>query len=125
MVVPAKLGHIVLAVSDIQISTRFYEDVLGLRVTARMPDRMVFLSSRNDASHELALVKMEDSNINPLSNSARIVHFAWQMTSFEDLKEIYHHLLEKKIEIVRFGDHGISLGIYFFDPDGNEIEVAR
>jgi len=123
VVVPAKLGHIVLAVDDVQTSTRFYEDVLGLRVTTRMFDSMVFLSSRNDTSHELALVKMEDSNIKPPSNSARVIHFAWQMASFEDLKEIYRHLLEKKIEIVRLGDHGISLGIYFFDPDGNEIEV--
>ena len=42
MVVPAKLGHIVLAVDDVQTSTRFYEDVLGLRVTTRMGDSMVF-----------------------------------------------------------------------------------
>lgn len=123
MVAPSKLGHIVLAVDDVQISTGFYEDILGLRVTARMSDSMVFLSSRKNASHELALIKIKDSNVDYHSNGSRVVHFAWQMASFEDLKEIYSHLLDKKIKITRLGDHGISMGIYFFDPDGNEIEV--
>ena len=30
---------------------------------------------------------------------------------------------QKIQEILDIGDHGISLGIYFADPDGNQIEV--
>jgi catechol 2,3-dioxygenase len=30
---------------------------------------------------------------------------------------------EKKVPIERVADHGVSLGIYFRDPDGNGIEV--
>jgi hypothetical protein len=48
---------------------------------------------------------------------------AWQMGTFEDLKEVYRKLQARKAEIVRIGDHHFSLGIYFRDPDGNENEV--
>ena len=31
--------------------------------------------------------------------------------------------MNEEVKIVGYGDHGISMGIYFLDPDGNEIEV--
>ncbi len=27
------------------------------------------------------------------------------------------------VKIVGIGDHGVSLGVYLFDPEGNEIKV--
>jgi hypothetical protein len=48
---------------------------------------------------------------------------AWQMGTFEDLKEVYRKLKARNAEIVRIGDHHFSLGIYFRDLDGNENEV--
>ena len=32
-------------------------------------------------------------------------------------------LIDKGANIVGAGDHGISLEVYLFDPDGNETEV--
>lgn len=32
-------------------------------------------------------------------------------------------LKDNGVEIENYGDHGVSLGIYFRDPDGNEIET--
>jgi catechol 2,3-dioxygenase len=46
------------------------------------------------------------------------------MHSLDDLKEIYQRLKDKNIPIDRVSDHGISVGIYFHDPDGNGIEVS-
>ena len=48
---------------------------------------------------------------------------AWTMESLEDLKDLYQRLKEKKIPIEQVSDHGISIGIYFRDLDGNGIEV--
>jgi catechol 2,3-dioxygenase len=45
------------------------------------------------------------------------------METFEDLQELYDRLIENDVRIVRPGDHGISMGVYFLDPDDNEIEV--
>ena len=46
-----------------------------------------------------------------------------EMESLEDLQELYAHMKAKDVNIGGIGDHGISLGVYLFDPDGNEIEV--
>ena len=50
-------------------------------------------------------------------------HMAWQMGTFEDLKEVYRKLKARNAEIVQIADHHFSLGIYFRDLDGNENEV--
>ena len=47
---------------------------------------------------------------------------AWRVDSLDTLKEFYNRLKEKGVEN-KPADHGISLGIYFNDPDGNGIEV--
>ncbi|MCH8206733.1 MAG: VOC family protein [Chloroflexi bacterium] len=119
---PKQLGHIVLRVRDLDRSERFYADVLGLQVTTRMPGAMVFLSA-GEASHELALMPVGPDAPGPDPSRVGLYHFAWEMESFEDLRKLYAELKEKEVEIGGIGDHGISLGVYFFDPDGNEIEA--
>ena len=49
---------------------------------------------------------------------------AWMMHSLDDLKELYQRLKDRGIAIENVSDHGISIGIYFSDPDGNGIEVS-
>jgi catechol 2,3-dioxygenase len=50
-------------------------------------------------------------------------HLAWRLESLDDLKDFYQHCKEKGQAIERIADHGISLGIYMRDPDGNGVEV--
>ena len=73
MTKPAKLAHLVLRVRDVERSKSFYQDVLGLHVTAEMPGRMVFLSSRDDASHELALMSLGESAPGPDPNRVGLI----------------------------------------------------
>ena len=40
------------------------------------------------------------------------------------LKESYARLKDNDVKIEAIVDHGISLGIYFRDPDGNGLEVS-
>lgn len=39
-------------------------------------------------------------------------------------KELYRRLVEQKIPIDHVSDHGISISVYFRDPDGNGVEVS-
>ncbi len=50
-------------------------------------------------------------------------HMAWRLESLDDLKEFYKKLKAEGQPIERVIDHGISLGIYLRDPDGNGVEV--
>jgi catechol-2,3-dioxygenase len=123
MVKPKQLGHLVLRVRDVEKSEQFYADVLGLETTAKSPGRMVFMSANGNASHELALMAIAPDAPGPESDRVGLYHFAWEMKSFEDLRKLYTELRDKKVNIGGIGNHGISLGVYFFDPDGNEIEA--
>jgi len=123
MVKPKQLGHLVLKVRDLEKCEKFYTDVLGLHVTNKRPGKMVFMSSGNAASHELALVPVRPDAPDPDNERVGLYHFAWEMNSFEDLRQLYQEMKQKGVRIGGVGDHGISVGVYFFDPDGNEIEV--
>lgn len=116
-----QLGHLVLRANEIDVSENFYTSILGLHVTTRRPTgTMIFMSARDDASHELALIKSDD-----IADSAThsLAHFAWEMESIEDVKEIHQKCISEGIEIKNVADHGVSLGFYIEDPDGNEIEI--
>ena len=123
MVKPKQLGHIVLRVRDLERSEQFYSDVLGLHVTNKRPGQMTFMSAVDESSHELALVPVGDDAPGPEDSRVGLYHFAWQMDSFDDLKMLYADMKSKNVDVRGIGDHGISLGVYFFDPDGNEVEA--
>ena len=123
MVTPKQLGHLVIRVRDLERSERFYSDVLGLHVTNKRPGQMIFMSAGDSSSHELALVPVGDDAPGPENDRVGLYHFAWEMESLDDLKRLYAEMKAKDVKIGGIGDHGISLGVYFFDPDGNEIEA--
>ena len=123
MLRPKRLGHIVLRVLDLERSIKFYSEILGLTNTFSIANKMHFMSASGDSSHELALVSIGNEAQRLNSNMVGLSHFAWEMNSIEDLESLYLKLQREHIEISDIGDHGISLGIYFADPHGNEIEV--
>ena len=122
MVRPKQLGHLVLRVRDLEVSKKFYTSVLDLKVTYEMPDKMVFMSA-GESSHELALMGVGPNEDRLGKSRLGLYHFAWEMNTLDDLKMLNKELKDKEIQIMGVGDHGISIGVYFLDPDGNEIEA--
>ena len=120
---PKQLGHLVVKVRDLERAEDFYTRILGLTVTAKFDGRAVFMSANTELSHELLVVRFNDDECNAEKNGQRLVHMAWQMASWDDLKALHRRLTDNGIEIVGIGDHGLSLGVYFRDPDENELEA--
>jgi catechol-2,3-dioxygenase len=48
-------------------------------------------------------------------------HAAWEMASFEDLKELHGRLLASGARITGYSDRACN--VMFLDPDGNELEA--
>jgi catechol 2,3-dioxygenase len=120
---PRRLGHVNLYVRDIEKAEKFYGDLLGLHTYERRPGQAVFMSADLEQAHELALMQLGPDAGGPGQNQVGLNHIAWQMDSFEDLKAFYGRLKEKGVAIKGIGDHGVALGIYIQDPDGNGNEV--
>lgn len=122
---PTKLGHLVLKVNDVQASAKFYQEVVGLKVSDWIDDRMVFLRSSND-HHDLALLQLPAHQVGKLDNEqTRLEHFSYHVESIDEIKAISKMLQERGVEIDRgIGRHGPgdNTFIVFKDPDGNNVE---
>jgi glyoxylase I family protein len=129
-----ELDHIVLNVGDIDRSIAFYTQVLGLkaeRVQEFKEGKVGFPSVRinGDTIIDLFPIKAEGSpeqqgGEKPQRN---LNHFCL-VTEKEDFSGIVDYLKERKVPIVqgpisRWGARGRATSVYFFDPDGNEIEI--
>jgi catechol 2,3-dioxygenase len=121
---PKYLGHVNIYVRNAERSQQWYADVLGLHTYDFIPGRAAFMSADLNQSHEVALIQVGDDAPLQQKGQVGLNHMAWMMASLDDLKAAYQRLKEKNIPIDHVSDHGISVGIYFRDPDGNGIEVS-
>jgi catechol 2,3-dioxygenase len=55
--------------------------------------------------------------------SVGMAHFAFRMQDQDALEAAYAELKSSGTEIHYTVNHGVANSIYFFDPDGNELEV--
>ena len=120
-----KLGHVVLNVSDLDASKRFYTEVLGFSVSdtypdGMMPGGMVFLRCNGD-HHCLALVGKA-----PPPGEARgtLNHLAFELATLDEIFRAREHLRKHDTKIVYEGRRraGCQVSVEFLDPDGHHLE---
>jgi catechol 2,3-dioxygenase len=120
-----RLGHIVLQVSDVERSIKFYTEVLNFRVSDRQETGGAFLTGIGD-HHTIGLFRATDTNAPKAAEGAvRLNHFALQVGSLDELFEIRAWLKERGIPLVfegrrRLGGH---TSVEFADPDGYHVEL--
>ena len=130
-----RLGHIGVAVRDMERSVRFYTDVLGMRLTEQFTygeDEVghgvaVLAGSfvRSDTNHHaLSLFTLRHAVEPPQGSTFGLHHIAFQMESSSDLLALYKRFEEQGIPIVnaRRGGPGNQPRFYGRDPDGNLLE---
>src|SRR6266850_7602896 len=119
-----KLGHVVLNVTDLEASARFYTEVLGLEVSDRYPDSMVpggmiFLRFNTD-HHGIALVGGKAR-----AAASSLNHFAFEVGTVDEVFRARAWLRERGVPLVFEGRRraGCQIAVEFQDPDGNNLEV--
>jgi catechol 2,3-dioxygenase len=62
---PSYLGHVNIAVRNVERSHKWYSDVLGLHTYGLRPGQVAFMSADLDQSHEIALMQMGEEAASP------------------------------------------------------------
>lgn len=110
--------HLSLFVRDPHALAPWYEDVLGMEVTARA-DHWVFLSF-GVKHHDIALIQAPSE---AQSSGLGLQHYGLEVDGdLEEWRRLYGRLLAKNVPVVKTTDHKIGFGVYFTDPEGNRFE---
>ena len=116
-----RLQHLVLWVSNVDRSVRFYQDVVGLEVKRRYPNAAFMKIPGSSDDHNLGLFEQPGA-ARPDERVARMYHSAWEVGDITDLVQARLRLAEAGA-LVGSSDHGVSLSLYAKDPDGLEFEI--
>lgn len=134
----ARLGHVGIAVADIDRSVAFYTEVLGMRLTEifrydenRAGHGVAVLAgafvrgAADTIHHRLSIFTLRDPNAPvPGARTLGLHHIAFEMDSSSDLVAMYRRFKELEVPIVnaRIGGPGNQPRFYGLDPDGNLLE---
>jgi len=119
-----KLGHVVLSVSDIERSSKFWTEIMGFKFSDRNEHGMVFFRCAAD-HHTIALIQAKEKNELPKRGQMGFDHMAFAVDSVSELFRIRDFLHSKGVEIFYQGRRGPggNPGVEFYDPDGYKIEI--
>jgi catechol 2,3-dioxygenase len=138
---PRGINHVVLNVRDIEVSHRFWTEIMGFRCVAalkpipgRERPKMRFYSGVSDhgdlSHHDVALAEVPASNgggdpetwsLQPRRVGLNHVAICWPDRE-SWLKQIAF-LQAKGVKFLRRVNHGMTHSVYIADPDGHGIEV--
>ncbi|MGX6969559.1 VOC family protein [Vagococcus bubulae] len=113
------VGEVQLRVSDLNQSTRFYTEVLGLKIKEQTSNSVSFTTNGQD----VLLTITQPNNINKKQEQRTgLYHFALLLPKRADLAQVVRHFINLGVRLGG-GDHLVSEAIYLNDPDGNGIEI--
>lgn len=119
-----RVGHLVLKVRDLERSRKFFSEVLGFPQVGENDRGMLFFSTDvQDNHHMLALRQAEPDAAMPEPEQIGMEHVSFEVGAFAELQEVYRRFKERNVRLRQMIYHGVAKSIYFYDPDGNMLEV--
>ena len=118
--IPIKLAHFVLRSGQLEESIRWWSTVLCAHVVHRN-EHVCFLTY-DDEHHRMAIVANPQLGSDGRAH-AGVEHIAFTYASLDDLVTTYERLRDSGITPILPINHGMSLSLYYADPDGNQAEL--
>lgn len=121
-----RIDHIVLTVTSLEDSSRFYHEVFDMPIIDRQTSNSVITLR---CGHQL--IRLQKTNrptdlkpAKPTVGSADLC-----LVAGDKLEDILHHLRSYYVDVVagpveKHGSEGEMTSIYVHDPDSNLIEIA-
>jgi catechol-2,3-dioxygenase len=121
---PAKFVHVVYRTRRFEEMLRWYQTVFDAKVQHQNP-ALAFLTYDGE-HHRFAFVNLDVLQSGGAERDRRglvgVDHVAYTYSSLSDLLENYAQLKERGIEPYWCVHHGVTVSMYYSDPDGNQME---
>jgi catechol 2,3-dioxygenase len=115
-----RIGRTALRVDNIEGTTAFYRDVVGLETLSESPSRAVL-----GVADAPLLVLESDGKVSPRPReSAGLYHNAFRLPSRAALGDALTRVRDRW-ELEGASDHRVSEALYLSDPEGNGVEIYR
>ena len=118
---PAKLAHVVLRVRDLPKMRDWYKTVLQADVTQDCG--VICFLTYDDEHHRIALLTMPGIEERDEAMRVGMDHIAFTYASVGDLLRTYERLRDAGITPFWPINHGVTMSMYYKDPEGNRIEL--
>ena len=119
-IVPSKFAHAVLRTNKFKEMVQWYKTVLEAEVV--FENQMLAFMTYDDEHHRLAIAGFPGV-VDRAPHSAGLDHLAYTYASLGDLVATYERLKAVGITPLVPINHGLTLSMYYRDPDGNKVEL--
>ncbi len=124
MIATKGLVHFTIPVKDLDVSEKFYTELMGLEVVRRNP-HMVFIRARGEHDNYFVLT-LSEKPIDPNPGKQHDIHTAF-LVDADEYDRAKQELVDNGVEIIKEDnrDSGTFQGraAYFHDPDRNVLEI--
>lgn len=122
---PERFVHVVYRTRQFDSMIAWYRAVFDCKVQYQNPV-LAFLTY-DDEHHRVAIINLNavqpDAGKDERRGAIGVDHVAYTYGSVEDLLENYAQLKEKGIVPYWCVHHGVTMSMYYADPDGNQMEL--
>jgi catechol 2,3-dioxygenase len=116
------LHHVTIKTSQLDAMIAWYRLLVGAEVNFK--NDVAAWMSNDEANHRIAFVAVPglDDDAEKVRHNG-MHHCAFEYDSFADLMSSYDRLREAGVEPAFCLDHGLTISLYYRDPDGNFVEL--
>ena len=121
MIKPA-LHHVTIKTSRLTEMVEWYKILVGVEVTFQ--DDNNAWTTNDEANHRIAFLSVPGLQDDPdKTRHNGMHHSAFEYGSFADLMSSYARLRDAGIVPAFSLDHGLTISLYYQDPEGNYVEL--
>lgn len=117
-----KLHHATFMTLDVDAMVAWYEAVCGLQ-PVYYASHAAWLTN-DEANHRIALLRLPGTKV-PVDkpHTAGLHHTAFEYATFDQWLDNYERLRDLGIAPAVNLHHGMTMSMYYVDPDGNGVEI--